>query len=84
MKIAYNSLLATWILGIYFLFLQYYEYKNAMFRIRDSVFGSVFFVATGFHGIHVIIGSLFLIIIMVRTRKMHFSNSHHFGFEASA
>nr|YP_001936585.1 cytochrome c oxidase subunit III [Hypochilus thorelli]ACA62648.1 cytochrome oxidase subunit 3 [Hypochilus thorelli] len=78
------SLMLTWLLGAYFLFLQYMEYKMAMFSISDSVFGSVFFVSTGFHGIHVMIGSLFLMVMWLRVFQMHFSSSHHFGFEAAA
>lgn len=78
------SLMMTWGLGIYFLILQGFEYYYARFRIRDSVFGSVFFIATGFHGFHVIIGTCFLIVIWVRIRKSHFSIHHHFGFEAAA
>lgn len=50
-------------LGIYFLLLQAFEYYTASFRISDSVYGSTFFMATGFHGFHVIIGTLFLFII---------------------
>lgn len=61
-----------------------FEYYNASFRISDSVYGSVFFVATGFHGLHVIIGSVFLIVIWIRVWLSHFSEYHHFGFEASA
>lgn len=84
MKGAERSLLVTWVLGVYFLGLQLFEYKRAIFRVRDSVFGSIFFVATGFHGLHVIIGSLFLFVMWLRVINLHFSNSHHFGFEASA
>lgn len=80
----WKSLFVTWFLGMYFLLLQLYEYINSSFRIRDSVFGSVFFVATGFHGFHVIVGSLFLIVMWVRVWLGHFSEFHHFGFEASA
>ena len=49
----------------------------------DSVYGSTFFVATGFHGFHVIIGTIFLLICLVRLSKSHFTRSHHFGFEAT-
>lgn len=77
-------LLITWLLGVYFLFLQGLEYIIASFRISDSVYGSTFFMATGFHGFHVIIGTLFLIIIWIRSVKIHFSRNHHFGFEAAA
>lgn len=81
---AWKSLMVTWWLGFYFLLLQLFEYFSASFGINDSVFGSVFFIATGFHGLHVIIGSLFLIIMWIRVKVMHFSEFHHFGFEASA
>jgi len=78
------SLALTWILGLYFLSLQGFEYYETFFRIRDSVFGSIFFIATGFHGFHVIIGRLFLISIWVRLIKNHFRERHHFGFESAA
>jgi len=78
------SLIITWILGVYFLFLQGFEYYISSFRIRDSVFGSTFFIATGFHGFHVIVGTLFLFVIWLRFVKNHFSRRHHFGFEAAA
>lgn len=81
---AKNSLLVTWILGLYFLILQGFEYIETLFRIRDSVFGSVFFISTGFHGFHVIVGTIFLIIMWMRIRGKHFSRRHHFGFEAAA
>lgn len=79
-----NSLIITWFLGIYFLFLQGFEYIISPFGIRDSVFGSIFFMATGFHGFHVIIGTFFLFIIWLRVLINQFSKSHHFGFEAAA
>lgn len=83
-KGARYSLILTWIFGVYFLSLQGFEYYMAEFRIRDSVFGSVFFIATGFHGFHVIVGSLFLFVIWIRLFKQHFRRSHHFGFECAA
>nr|YP_007475329.1 cytochrome c oxidase subunit III [Neotrypaea japonica]AGE00861.1 cytochrome c oxidase subunit III [Neotrypaea japonica]URF19375.1 cytochrome c oxidase subunit III [Neotrypaea japonica]URF19388.1 cytochrome c oxidase subunit III [Neotrypaea japonica]URF19401.1 cytochrome c oxidase subunit III [Neotrypaea japonica]URF19414.1 cytochrome c oxidase subunit III [Neotrypaea japonica] len=79
-----QSLGLTILLGFYFTFLQAYEYLEASFTIADSVYGSTFFVATGFHGLHVIIGSLFLLVCWVRLYNCHFSPSHHFGFEAAA
>nr|YP_009434624.1 cytochrome oxidase subunit 3 [Dorcadia ioffi]ATF28033.1 cytochrome oxidase subunit 3 [Dorcadia ioffi] len=78
------SLSLTIILGIYFSILQWYEYMEAPFTISDSVYGSSFFLATGFHGLHVIIGTLFLLICLIRLNMYHFSSSHHFGFEAAA
>lgn len=77
-------LLFTVILGIYFTILQAYEYIEARFTISDSTYGSSFFIATGFHGLHVIIGSLFLLVCLTRQYFNHFSRIHHFGFEAAA
>lgn len=78
------SLLITIFLGIYFRALQAYEYADASFSISDSVYGSTFFIATGFHGIHVLIGTTFLLVCVLRHIKFHFSSAHHFGFEAAA
>ena len=75
------SLLCTLILGIYFTALQAFEYIICGFRIRDSVYGSVFFIATGFHGLHVLIGSIFLIICLFRIILNHFSSFNHLGYE---
>nr|AYW52355.1 cytochrome c oxidase subunit 3 [Erotylinae sp. 2 ACP-2013] len=72
------------ILGIYFSVLQGYEYSEAPFTIADSVYGSTFFMATGFHGLHVIIGTTFLFVCLIRLFNLHFSSLHHFGFEAAA
>jgi len=79
-----QALILTVALGAYFTFLQAGEYAEASFRISDRVYGSTFFVATGFHGAHVLIGSSFLLVCLLRTRYHHFSNNHHFGFEAAA
>nr|WAM61668.1 cytochrome c oxidase subunit 3 [Athyma opalina] len=79
-----QSLLITVLLGIYFTILQAYEYIEAPFSIADSIYGSTFFMATGFHGLHVIIGTIFLLTCLIRHNNNHFSNSHHFGFEAAA
>nr|YP_010389740.1 cytochrome c oxidase subunit III [Issikiopteryx taipingensis]UPU95815.1 cytochrome c oxidase subunit III [Issikiopteryx taipingensis] len=80
----FQSLSLTILLGIYFTILQAYEYMMASFTIADSVYGSTFFMATGFHGLHVMIGTIFLLICLIRHFNNHFSNSHHFGFEAAA
>jgi cytochrome c oxidase subunit 3 len=69
---------------MYFTFLQLEEYKEAPFTIADRVYGSTFFVATGFHGLHVLIGSTFLLVCLIRLLLHHFSTGHHFGFEAAA
>nr|AOY39336.1 cytochrome c oxidase subunit 3 [Uleiota sp. BMNH 833935] len=81
---SFQSLLLTVILGIYFSILQGYEYIEAPFTIADAVYGSSFFMATGFHGLHVIIGTTFLLVCLIRLYLNHFSMSHHFGFEAAA
>lgn len=81
---AKNALLVTWLLGLYFLILQGFEYYIASFNMSDSVYGSTFFMATGFHGFHVIVGTLFLFIMWIRILNYHFTSSHHFGFEAAA
>nr|YP_010988528.1 cytochrome c oxidase subunit III [Medeopteryx alacauda]WOR80672.1 cytochrome c oxidase subunit 3 [Medeopteryx alacauda] len=83
-KQAIYSLILTIILGIYFSILQGFEYLESTFTIADSVYGSSFFMATGFHGIHVIIGTTFLTVCLFRQLKNHFSANHHFGFEAAA
>nr|YP_010716025.1 cytochrome c oxidase subunit III [Lophosia angusticauda]WDE75730.1 cytochrome c oxidase subunit III [Lophosia angusticauda] len=79
-----QGLFFTILLGIYFTLLQAYEYMEAPFTIADSVYGSIFFLATGFHGIHVVIGTTFLFICLIRHMNYHFSNLHHYGFEAAA
>nr|YP_009727425.1 cytochrome c oxidase subunit III [Diamesus osculans]QIA46739.1 cytochrome c oxidase subunit III [Diamesus osculans] len=79
-----QSLFLTVLLGIYFSILQGYEYMEAPFTIADAVYGSSFFMATGFHGIHVIIGTSFLLVCLIRHINNHFSCIHHFGFEAAA
>nr|QUB07142.1 cytochrome c oxidase subunit 3 [Platycorynus sp. N26] len=81
---AIQSLSITVLLGIYFTILQGYEYLEAPFTIADSAYGSSFFMATGFHGLHVMIGTTFLLICLIRMYLNHFSDSHHFGFEAAA
>nr|AVN67985.1 cytochrome c oxidase subunit 3 [Macropanesthia sp. B115] len=80
----FQGLLLTIMLGIYFTVLQAYEYQEASFTIADSVYGSTFFMATGFHGLHVIIGTTFLLTCFLRHLFYHFSSNHHFGFEAAA
>nr|QXG19219.1 cytochrome c oxidase subunit III [Drosophila ficusphila] len=79
-----QGLFFTVLLGVYFTILQAYEYIEAPFTIADSVYGSTFYMATGFHGIHVLIGTTFLLVCLLRHLNNHFSKSHHFGFEAAA
>jgi heme/copper-type cytochrome/quinol oxidase subunit 3 len=78
------GLALTLILAITFTAFQAYEYIEASFNISDGVYGSTFFMATGFHGFHVIIGTIFLTVCFIRLSKNHFTKIHHFGFEAAA
>ena len=78
------SLIVTIILAIVFTGFQGLEYVEAPFSISDGVYGCTFFLATGFHGFHVFIGTLFLTVCLIRQSFDHFTPSHHFGFEAAA
>nr|AXR86017.1 cytochrome c oxidase subunit 3 [Gonatocerus sp. ZCS-2018] len=71
-------------LGLIFTMFQMLEYNEAMFTISDSVYGSIFFMGTGFHGLHVLIGTVFLMINLYRMLMINYSLNHHFGFEAAA
>lgn len=79
-----KRIILTVILGIYFTILQAYEYIESPFCIADSIYGSTFFIATGFHGLHVIIGTIFIIVSIYRIINLHIRRNHHVGFEASA
>ena len=81
---AVQGLALTVILGTFFTALQAMEYIEVPFSIADSVYGTTFFIATGFHGLHVIIGTIFLSICLLRLGLSHFTRSHHFGFEAAS
>jgi heme/copper-type cytochrome/quinol oxidase subunit 3 len=81
---AVNGLIATIILAVIFTAVQGIEYCSARFTISDSVFGRTFYMATGFHGFHVAIGTTFLTICLLRMLNHHFTQQHHFGFEAAA
>ena len=74
----------TVLLGISFSICQMYEYHHAEFGITSGMFGATFFMATGFHGFHVVVGTLFLAVCYFRARKGHFTSDSHFGFEAAA
>jgi cytochrome c oxidase subunit 3 len=78
------GLALTIILGVMFTSLQAYEYQHAQFQFAGHIYGSTFFMATGFHGFHVIIGTIFLTVILFRALAGHFTEKHHFGFEAAA
>jgi len=74
----------TVLLGISFTSLQVVEYSNAPFHFSGGVYPSVFFLATGFHGFHVIVGTCFLIVCWLRAQNGQFTPQRHFGFEAAA
>ncbi len=82
------GLLLTVILGLVFTGVQAYEYIHAPFAFKQSsggnIYGSTFFMATGFHGFHVIVGTIFLTVCLVRAYKGDFTPKQHFGFEAAA
>jgi len=77
----YYGFIVTLFLAILFTGLQVGEYLNAPFNITDSVYGSSFFSLTGLHGLHVIIGSIFIFVCFIRFLNFHFTVKHHLGFE---
>ncbi len=79
-----NGLLLGAGLGIVFTFFQAYEYSHAAFGFAGNIYGASFFMATGFHGAHVIIGTIFLLICAFRAMKGHFTPNEHVGLEAAA
>ncbi len=84
MKEASKALGITVLLGVMFTFFQGYEYAHAAFKFTDGIFPSTFYMATGFHGFHVLVGTIFLAVCWIRTNKGHFTPESHFGFEAAA
>jgi cytochrome c oxidase subunit 3 len=80
---AFSALIITVVLAIIFTALQGFEYVTAPFTISDGIYGSTFYMATGFHGLHVIIGTHFLGICLARLIDNHFTREQHFGFEAA-
>nr|YP_010007616.1 cytochrome c oxidase subunit 3 [Cavernulicola chilensis]QNR39800.1 cytochrome c oxidase subunit 3 [Cavernulicola chilensis] len=78
------SLVLTVFLASIFISLQALEYIEASFRLSDGVYGSTFYLATGFHGFHVFVGTLFLSVCLLRLLAYHLTRQHHFGFEAAA
>lgn len=78
------ALIITVILAAIFTGLQGFEYITAPFTISDGVYGSTFYMATGFHGFHVFVGTCFLIVCGFRLFRNHFTREQHFGFEAAA
>ncbi len=78
------GLALTVVLGLLFTILQVYEYAHAGFGFANHIYGSTFFMATGFHGFHVIVGTIFLAVCLFRAVGGDFTPKQHFGFEAAA
>ena len=79
-----KGLIFTIILGALFSFVQVYEYVHAPFAFKNSIYGATFFMATGFHGFHVFVGTIFLGVCLLRVYKGHFTTQQHLGFEFAA
>lgn len=79
-----NALVLTIVLGVVFSITQAYEYSHAAFGFSGSIYAANFYMATGFHGVHVIIGTIFIAICLVRVLKGHFTAERHIGFESAA
>ncbi len=78
------GLILTILLGMLFTSIQAYEYINAPFAFKGNIYGATFFMATGFHGFHVLVGTIFLIVCYLRAKRGDFTPRAHFGFEAAA
>lgn len=78
------GLTITVVLGVLFVIFQFEEYYESSYTIADSVCGSLFYMSTGFHGIHVMLGTVILIVSLVRLTINHFRRTHNLGFEISA
>ncbi|MBY8918172.1 cytochrome c oxidase subunit 3 [Nitratireductor sp. L1-7-SE] len=78
------GLVLTVALGALFSCVQVYEYMHAPFAFSDSIYGATFYMATGFHGFHVLIGTIFLLVCLLRAMAGDFTPKQHFGFEAAA
>ncbi len=81
---AVQGLALTVLLGVVFLGFQIFEYHHAEFGFTDGIYASAFFMATGFHGFHVLVGTIFLFVCWRRAKLGHFTPKSHFGFEAAA
>jgi len=79
-----NGLILAIVLGALFTFFQAYEYSHAAFGFSGNIYGATFFMATGFHGAHVLIGTIFLAVCLFRAMAGHFTPERHVGFEAAA
>jgi cytochrome c oxidase subunit 3 len=79
-----TGLALTVVLGVLFSCVQAYEYSVAPFDFSGSLYGATFYMATGFHGFHVLIGTIFLLVCLIRAMNGGFTKEKHFGFEAAA
>ena len=79
-----TGLTLTILLGMLFTSIQAYEYAHAPFAFGGNTYGSAFYMATGFHGFHVLVGTIFLFVCLVRAYRGDFTPKQHFGFEAAA
>jgi cytochrome c oxidase subunit 3 len=78
-----NGLILAVALGLLFTAFQAYEYSHAAFGLAGNIYGANFFMATGFHGLHVVIGTIFLFVCLLRLNRGHFTPEKHVGFEAA-
>lgn len=78
------GLILTILLGMLFTFVQALEYTSAQFTLAGNIYGSTFFMATGFHGFHVIVGTIFLLVVLLRSMRGQFTPKQHLGFEFAA
>ncbi len=81
---ARKFMFATWLLGVVFLLFQAYEYAHAAFSIDSGAYGSTFYMLTGFHGFHVFVGTVMLMVAHARLNRGDFTKENHFYFEAAA
>jgi len=83
-KQAVTALGWTVVLGVLFTACQAYEYSHASFGFKQGIYASTFYMATGFHGFHVLVGTIFLAVCLMRAKKGHFTPTKHLGFEFAA
>ncbi len=79
-----RGLIGAIVLGVLFTVFQAIEYAEAPFSFSGNIYGASFFMATGFHGFHVIVGTIFLAVCLIRALKGQMNSKHHLGFEAAA
>lgn len=82
-KVAITAFISTLVYAVIFTIEQVFEYFSASFSINDSIYGSTFYMLTGFHGFHVIIGTIFIAVCFFRFLNSHFTSTHHVGLESA-